>query len=180
MIKGKLTAQIGRLLSKKLEGRRLDVLFDHGRRETDPPENLGRIVSWFGEKYEPDALLAFLDIAIVQHSSEKVFWLIEIEESTDNPKVVLGDVLATLLGHRITFQGNRPLNVGPWTKLLVLCRSERLNQARIDFLKKSLNHLKSLISTSNASIGKIVIDTFADEFDLEGKLLRQIENALYE
>jgi len=181
MARGTLTAQMARILSRADECRGFDVLFDHGQKGTDPPDKLGKIVSWFGSEYKLSARLALLDIAVVLHGSRKVFALIEIEETTDKPKVLLGDVLATLLGDRITFQRKRNLEIGPWTTLIVFaCSSEGTHQTRIDLLEKQVNQLRSRLSTPNASIGRIVIDTFRDRLELQDRLKRQVAKALLE
>ena len=176
MAHGELAARMARKLSPKPEFRGYDVLFDHGDKEIDPPDKVGRIVSWFGSEYKRDARLAFLDIAVVSRDSGKVFALIEIEESTSKPKVLLGDVLATLLGDKITFQGKRDLKVGRWTKLIAIAHTNKT--AQIAFLRDQVNQLRPLLSTSNASIGQIVIDTFDNEPELETKLTQAVEHAL--
>jgi hypothetical protein len=47
------------------------------------------VVGHFGKEYKSGALLAFLDIAVVSQDTDKVIALIEIEETTDKPKVLL-------------------------------------------------------------------------------------------
>jgi len=120
-----------------------------------------------------------LDIAVVLRETGKALVLVEIEESTDTPKVLLGDVLATLLGDRITFREGRNLEVGEWTALIVLARSKGgSHQKRADFLENRIAQLKPFLSTPNASIGGIVVDLFKDERELESKLITQVERAL--
>ena len=109
-------------MAKKVAPQGYDVLFDHGQAGQDDPARLGRIASWFGEAYCAGARLALVDIAVVERGSDRAVALIEVEESAAPPKVLLGDVLATLLGERITFRGQRQLQVGEWTTLIVLAR----------------------------------------------------------
>jgi hypothetical protein len=180
MANGELTARIARRLSQKLELRGFDILFDHGDRQTDPPDKLGEIVSWFGHKLRLDARLALLDIAVVSRDSDKAFALIEIEESSATPKVLLGDVLATLLGDKVTFQHDRDLKVGQWTTLIVLTRADKRGskESLVAFLEDRLNRLRYALSTPNASIDRIVVATFGDESELEAKLTQAVKEAL--
>jgi len=176
---GILTARMANVLSQEFKAQGFDVLFDHGKKGADTTDKIGRIVSWFGTEYKRDTLLAFLDIAVVLCGSGKTFALIEIEETTAKPKVLLGDVLTTLIGGGIKFQGKRDLQVGQWTTLIVLAHSRtQSHQAQVNFLKKQTKHLKSVLSTPNASIGQIVIDTFRCESELENKLKQHIKNSL--
>ena len=179
MTLGELTASVAIFLSQELSPKGFDVLFDHAPKGTVPPETLGKIVSWFGREYNSNTRLGFLDIAVVSSHTQKALALVEIEETTDKPKVLLGDILATLLGSGIKFQGNRNLRIGPWTTLVVMARSRwPSHQARISFLLEQAEEIKSKLSTPNASIGQIVIDLFRDEKDLLDKLPRQIEKAV--
>lgn len=156
----------------------MDVLFDHGDPQKDPKEKLGRIVSWFGPEYRRDTRLAFLDIAVVRRSSNKSLALIEIEERKAPPKVIIADVLATLLGDHVSFQGGqRHLDIGAWTTLIVLAYAgvTGTRSAQLDLLNKRLNRIRGQLSTPNASIGNIVVDTFQNVAELEKKLLHEIE-----
>jgi hypothetical protein len=176
MTHGKLTSQVAVALAQELASMGFEVLFDHASRGTVPPQNLGKIGSWFGPEYQSFAQLGFLDIAVVSKKSEKAIVLVEIEETTDQPKVLLGDLFATLLGDGIKFQGKRDLLVGPWTTLILFGRSKlQSHQVRADFLSEQATLIKATLSTPNASIGQIVIDLFRDDSDLLDKLRRQIE-----
>jgi hypothetical protein len=124
-------------------------------------------------------VLAQLDIAVVAPTSDKVVALLEIEETTDKPKVLLGDVLAMLLGDAVKFQGKRDLQVGSWTTLVVLGRSRtQPHPTRIAFLREQANHLKAVLSTSNAAVGQIVIDHFHERLELERKVRQWIQYAV--
>jgi hypothetical protein len=182
MDRGELTARIAHCLSQKLEPRGFNVLFDHADKETDSTR-IGRIVSWIGPQYQSVSQLAFLDIAIVSRESDQAFALIEIEESTVKPKVILGDVLATLLGEQVTFQGKRSLKVGTWTTLIVFARGRTpQHQLRSVFLEGKLNEIRSLLfalhPSSNASVGRIVLGIFKDDTELGAKLEQQLEVVL--
>jgi len=176
---GALTAEVARNLTEYLEPHGFDVLYDHGEISDDSVSLVGRIASWFGTEYKSGALLAFLDIAIVSKDTGEVVALIEIEETTDKPKVLLGDVLATLLGDRITFQGKHDLKVGSWTTLLVFAKiGKKQHDIRFTFLEDKLNQLKSFLSTNNAIIDRIVIRTFENEGKLRTELLKFFDDEL--
>lgn len=170
MNNGELTAKIARVLTKKFEGR-ADILFDHGDKAVDGADKVGTISAWYGDTLNRDALLADLDIAVVLPQSNRVLLLIEVEESTANPKTILGDVFAALLGEHFTFQGKRTLDVGEWTTLVVLSHGNP-REDLVTFLADRLSRYKS------AHISEVVIDMFKGESDLETKLTCQVEDAL--
>ncbi len=174
MAHGILTTKIARALSPELESKGFDVLYGHGQLGTDSSDRLGKLKSWFGPKYVARAVLADLDIAIVMRHTDQLIVLVEVEETTSKPKVLLGDVLATLLGSHITFQGKRHFQVGEWTSLIVLARSTNpAYHSRIAFLEEQANQLKTILDTPNAKIGKVVIRGFQNEPELE-QMLRQL------
>jgi len=172
---GQLTAETALHLSQYLVNRGYDVLFDHGDSSN---ENVGRIVSWFGDELNREAQLSFLDIAVVEHNSQKVFVLVEIEETTDKPKTLLADVFGTLMGDHITFREKRKLRVGDWTILIVMGKSDVLHRERNSFLRRTANSIRPALGTANASIKEVVIETFPNESELERMLKEQIDCAL--
>jgi len=179
MSNGMLTAQVARLLQQELNEQGFDVLHDHGQKEIDSPDKLGKLRSWFGAALKSETVLADLDIAIVSHHDKKIYALIEIEETTNKPKVILGDVLATLIGKGIAFQGKLDLQVGEWTTLVVMVYDTRQSHLdRLAFLAEQTDILKRKLTTPNASIGRIIIDTFSDRVQLEYKLRRHISEAV--
>lgn len=176
---GEWTARIGRTLAEHLQQRNYEVLFDHGRSQFDPADKLGKIASWVGQPYSYEAILGHLDIAVVAPKTNRVIMLIEIEESTDNPKTLLGDVFATLLGEQLTFQGTRQLHVGEWTTLLVLAQSSRpTHQTRLAYLQLAALQLKAHSSAPNSRIGTVTLDSFTDEAELEAKVKRCVDSAI--
>jgi hypothetical protein len=167
---GELTTDLARYLAIVLEPNWFEILYDHGDTSQDTTGQIGRIVSWFGPEYKSEARLAFLDIAIVSKETGNAVALIEIEETTVKPKVIIGDVLATLLGDRITFKGERTLDVGPWTTLIVFVKGMGDSHGeRIWYLQEKMNLLKSSLGTPNATIDRIVIQTFQGEVELQSK-----------
>ena len=85
---GKMTSILGKALSEHYSLKGYDVLYDHGIKS----ENVGKIVSWFGGQYNRESELGQLDVAVLEKDSNKVIALIEIEETNDRPKTLLGDI----------------------------------------------------------------------------------------
>src|SRR3990172_5294661 len=113
---GELTPNAAERLSGYCDAKGYDVLYDHGPKKA----NVGTIVSWFGEQYNREAELSQVDIAVVEKSSHKAIALIEIEETSDSPKTILGDVFGVLLGEHIWFGGKQELSVDEHTTLIVI------------------------------------------------------------
>lgn len=178
MANGALTATMAHALARQYEPQGFVVLHDHRQPGADPTGKLGKPKSWFGEDLAAAAILADLDIVIAHQSTGRALALIEIEETTNKPKVLLGDVLATLLGDHISFQ-HTALHVGPWTSLIVLARSTHpTHQKRIEFLEERANHLKSALDTPNARVGKVVLRGFKDEPELAKTLTYLMETII--
>lgn len=179
MTSGIMTTNVARALLPEFKSQSLDLLYGHGQTGIDPIESLGKLRSWIGPKYAACAILADLDIAVVLGGTDKLIALIEIEETTSKPKVLLGDAMATLLGSQVTFQGKYPYSVGPWTTLIILaCSSSLSGQSKVAFLEKEVNQLKAKLTTPNASIRHIVMECFQNEADLERKLRVHIQDAV--
>ena len=157
----------------------MEVWYDHGHSAPGVPGAVGKLKAWFGPKYAQGGILADMDIAVVERDSGRARALIEIEETSSKPKLLLGDVLATLLGHAVMFQGKRSLLVGTYTTLIVLAKGGGSAQdQRLSYLQGQINQLKASLDTPNAAIGQVVLDLFQDEPDLNKKLREQIASAL--
>jgi hypothetical protein len=179
MAHGALTMQMARVFHQEFNGQGFDILHDHGERGIDSPLRLGKIRSWFGDTYRSGTILADLDMAVVSNDSDRVYALIEIEETTYKPKVILGDVIATLVGNGIKFQSRRDLQIGKWTTLIVMVHdASQSHLDRIPYLAKQSNYLRENLLTPNASMGRIIIDTFIDLTQLEEKLRQNIIAAI--
>jgi hypothetical protein len=185
MARGALTMQAARVLQPEFSQQGFDILHAHGEKGLDSPLLLGKIHAWFGEAYRPETILADLDMAVVSHAAlaahnqERAYALVVIEETGSKPKVILGDILATLLGKGIIFQGKRPLQVGRWTTLMVLARDvHQSGLEQLPYLAAQSKYLRENLLTPNASIGRVVIDTFMDDLQLEEKLRQNIAAAL--
>ena len=173
------TARVARGLGQALSDRDVDVLFDHGETGADLPECLGEIVSWYGADYGRDARLALLDIAVVWRDGDRAAALIEIEESSATPKVVLGDVLAALLGDQVSFRRERRLAVGEWTTLIVLvpARSDGKRRQVIE-LARRVETIRAGLRSGNAAIGRIRVGTYGEVGDLEQVVEGLVREAL--
>lgn len=185
MARGALTMQAARVLQQEFSPAGFDILHDHGEKGIDSPLLLGKIRAWFGDTYTSQTILADLDMAVVSHAAavshdqERVYALIEIEETTSRPKTILGDVLATLLGKGIRFQDVRDLQVGRWTTLIVLAHDKHASLLnRLPYLATQSKVLRENLLTPNATIGRIIIDTFVDYLQLEEKLRQNITDAI--
>ena len=171
---GELTARIAEKISADWENRGYDVLYDHGKKGNN---KVGKIVSWFGDEYKREAELSQIDIAIVMKDSGKIFALIEIEETTDTPKTFLGDVFGTLIGEHITFGGNQNLTVDENTILIILGQSNVPHQDRNKHIQDKVMKAKPKLSTANAVIGRVVVDSFADADELLALLPSVLDRA---
>lgn len=179
MADGVMTMRVARSLRQMSALQSCEILCGHGETTIDPPASLGKLKAWYGAHYANHAILADLDIAVVERATDRLIALIEIEETANKPKTLLGDALATLLASRITFQGKRHWDVGAWTALIILAKcTNPASHARIAYLDEQVRHLKAHLTTPNAAIGEVVMAGFEDEAELAEKLRTQIVRAL--
>jgi hypothetical protein len=153
--RGELTVKIG----KSLKFEDYDVFYDHDMSS----ENVGRIVSYFGDN-ERGSRLSYLDIAIVEKNSNKAIALVEIEETNDRPKTLIGDAFGVLMGEIVAFQ-DKPLKVGQWTTLIIVGFCKVSHERRNQHIRDKVEMAKSVLGTKNSAIGKVVIETFSDDSD---------------
>lgn len=154
---GQLTAEIG----KSLEFEHYEALYDHGASST----TVGKIVSYFGDKNERGTQLSYLDIAIVRKNTNQVIALIEIEETANRPKTIIGDIFAFLMGERIAFQG-KELEITNATTLIILGYSRMQHPKHNQYILERVEKAKSVLGTRNCEIGKIIIATYSDKTKL--------------
>jgi hypothetical protein len=91
--------------------------------------------------------------------------LVEIEETNDRPKTVLGDAFAILFGDGISFKGNT-IDVGEYTTLIILGHRFQDHSGRVAHFSRKINSMKSMLATNNAKIGEIKISTYSDGSNL--------------
>ena len=179
--RGPMTQRVARMLGKKFATQALDVVYHHRQKEIDPSGSFGKLLSYVDAEDGEKIYLAELDIALYSRNDHKLIALIEIEETSTNAKLQLGDAVVPLLGDYVAFREKRLL-VGPWTTMIVLSRispkSRQGRRNRIKFLEQHANHLRSYLTTPNAQIGQLVMDNFEDEVELGEKLTGHIESAV--
>jgi hypothetical protein len=171
---GQMTGKVAETLCGYYEAKGYDVFYDHDSSK----DNAGKIASWSGERYSRDAELGQLDVAIVPKGSDRALALIEIEATDDSPKALLGNLFGVLLGDHISFRGERQFSLGAHTTLILLGKSKVMHRKRNESLRAQGLQIKSSLSTGNAAIGNIVIDSFADERGLYTLLSSVLEQAL--
>ena len=169
---GELTEKIAENLS--FDG--FDVFYDHGNPVNN---NVGEIVSSLGLPYKREDELAQLDIAIVEKDSNKAIVLVEIEETSDRPKTLLGDLFGVLFGKHISFNGN-PLDVGGYTTLVVagISKSKEGHALRNDHIEEVANRVRSSVGTPNSKIGKLAIKVYKDQNEILKLLPKDLEEAV--
>ncbi len=172
--RGQLAVKVAETLSGYYEARGYDVFYDHDSTKA----NVGKITSWSGDRYSRDAELSQLDVAILPKGSDRALALIALEETSDSPKALLGDLFGVLLGDHISFRGERNFSVGEHTTLIILGKSKAMHRKRNENLREQGMQIKSGLSTRNAAIGNIVIDSFADERGLYTLLSSLLDRAL--
>ena len=146
---GQLTARIANQLQLKFKA--YNIYHDHGGAEG----GAGRITSYFGKK-ERAYLLSFIDIAIVERESNRLVALIEIEETEDKPKTLLGDAFCALMGEGVKYH-DTDLTVGAWTSLIVVGVSKLLHATRAEYIFEHLEAARAGLGTGNARVGHVVI-----------------------
>ena len=169
---GEVTAAIAEDLAKELGPKGYDVFHDHG----PITQNLRRILSWFGPKASRENRLSMPDIAVVEQRTGSVRVLVELEETKDQPKTLLGDAFGLLMGEHVACRREPDLQIGSWTTLIVMGKGK--HEKRDAFLTKHVNACRSTLETPNAKIGNVVLSSFGAAEDLERELRAAIYFAL--
>ena len=188
MLQGAWTAEAARWISNEFDAEGFDVLCAHRDKRTGKGGasrvKTGRIISWVGLDLEPWSQLAWPDIAVVDRDTKKVILLSEIEEDKPQPKLVIGDTLANLLGDHLTFASDRKekLMIGSWTTFSFLAKStgKGSGDKQLRMLQQKLNEARTNLSTANAAVKEVIIDTYQSETELQEKLMNQTKTALKE
>lgn len=175
------TVPTAQYLLQELAGKPLWVIFDHGSTEES-----SQIISWFGPAYVPPLRpkqLAQLDIAVIHRETNQAITLIEIEDSSNNPKTLMSDLLALLLGSGITVKGGQAIYLGSWTTFIVLAKVEEKQtqseyRERIQFLNRQISHIHKVLQTPNAAVGQIMLDTFISQTDLNQKVSNYVNRGI--
>lgn len=136
---GELTAYLGRKLAQKYpRGGRIFALDDHGK--TDNPAVGAIRLNLRGFPFDNRSVLADIDIMIAE--GNKAIILIEIEETTANPKQVIGDVFAPFFAEHVRFKSTEEYKIKETCLIIGLLtapsgstaiKTERLSKAIKEF-----------------------------------------------
>ena len=170
---GQLTSDTARSITGELNDLGYDVYYDHGQ----AAEFVGKIVVSLDEELTKKKAISQLDIAVIERETNKAIALIEIEETTNNPKTLIGDLVAVLMGNAVYCPGKKKVDVGEWTSLIVIGKGSG-HEEKNRYILDMANLARSALGTSNCRIGKLVIETFMGKEDLGEVLLKQIEAAI--
>jgi len=110
-------------------------------------------------------------------STGRALALIEIEETNDNPKKVIGDVFGVLLGDKVTFKGT-DFHVGPWTTLIVLGKGPVGRRERNGLITGAAQTAQAGMQSRNHAVGEIVVESIADMAELPARLRELVEVVL--
>jgi hypothetical protein len=171
-----ITTAIGSELSKSDELAKLgySVIFDHGK-EGDKKADV--TTAWIGNGAEKDNRLSKIDIAIFEKHVDKPVLLIEIEESGDSPKKIIGAVMATLLADGISSTIQPNLQIGAWTTLVVLGKGEGENhEKRIRSIEDRIRQLASSEGFNKMKIGTIKLALFQTQDDLKNIIIDMLKS----
>ena len=171
---GKATSAAAQLITGKLNDRGYDVYYDHG---DAGGEFVGKIAVSINKDLGRVKEISQMDIAVINRKSNKVIALVEIEETTDNPKKLIGDIFAVLMGSSIHLPKEKIAKVGKWTTLIILGKGEG-HKTRNERILKLADRAKSALGTVNSKIVKIVIESIGEKDNLEELLMKKVDEAI--
>jgi hypothetical protein len=174
---GRLTSETAQAITIEMNKRGFDVYYDHG----DPSNPfVGTIPVSTEEELTSKNQISQLDIVVVERdiNKNKAIALIEIEETTDTPKTLIGDIFTTLMGDSVHLPGRRnKAKVGNWTTLIIIGKDAG-HEDRNDRICNLANKAKSALGTGNSKIGNIVIEAFSENKLLKDVLMEKIDKAI--
>ncbi|MGA2505498.1 MAG: hypothetical protein ABSG01_15560 [Anaerolineales bacterium] len=138
---------------------------------------MGKIAVSIEEKLSRENELSQMDIAIIKREPKKLIALVEIEETTNNPKKLIGDIFAVLMGDFIHLPGGTQVVMGDKTTLIILGKGED-HKIRNERLLKLADRAKSALGTVNSKIVKIVIESIGEKNNLEELLMKKVDEAI--
>jgi hypothetical protein len=161
---GEITGAVGSQLTSDLWAQGYGVMYDHG---TGGGENVGVTSAWIGDEKKKDNRLAEIDVVIYARKERNAVLLVEIEESGDNPKKIIGAALATLLADNIASSGKENFPIGDWTTLLIAARGEgEAHIARTKEIESRISQLAGAPGVNKMGIGKTRLALFQNQDDL--------------
>jgi hypothetical protein len=172
---GEITAALGKELNNSNELARLGyaVIYDHRNGGAD---DVGVTAAWAGDEKKRDNRLAEIDIVVYAMQGHKAKLLIEIEESGDNPKKIIGAAMATLFGEKISSSGQENLQIGKWTTLLVLAKGEGdAHIERTRLIEERINDLLHAEGINKMKIGSVKLVLFQHEDDLKPMIINLLK-----
>jgi hypothetical protein len=173
---GEMTAALGAALSNNTELLTLgySVLYDHGKGVSN---DVGVTSAWVGGEKKRDNRLAEIDIVVYDPESNKAILLVEIEESGDNPKKILGDAMAVLFGEKISMSGGDEFRTGGFTTLLILARGEGdAHIERTRLIEERINTLFRTEGMITMKIGAVKLVLFRHEDDLKPMIIDMLRS----
>ena len=191
---GQSTSNVANNIKRKLNEEGYDVYSDHG----EAGEFIGTIAVSYEEKTEGklgrEEEISQLDIAVVEEKPtmegnlRKAIALIEIEETTDNPKKLIGDIFTVFMGKSIFLPGKKreKVDVNSWTTLIIIgkepSRKDQLvaHKDRNIYIQDKAKNAMSALETANAKIGNIIVESISINGGLDEKLDAILEEKLME
>jgi hypothetical protein len=172
---GPLTSAAAKSITEEMNKRGFDVYYDHG----DPSNPfVGTIPVSTEKELSSKNQISQLDIAVMEMNTHRAIALIEIEETTDTPKTLIGDIFTTLMGDSVHLPGRKKIpEVGEWTTLIIIGNGAG-HDHRIEQIENIVNNAKSAMGTGNSQIGNVVIATLSDSKTLTDVLMKKIEEAI--
>ena len=168
---GETTIAIGDELNRSNDLAKLGytVIYDHGR---GGDKNVSVTSAWLGDRAEMDNRLSEIDVAIIERKTNKAILLMEIEESGDNPKKIIGAAMATLLADGISSTIQPNLLIGDWTTLAILAKGEGENhEKRIQSIEARINKLACGEGFNMLKIGTIKLALFQTQDDMKNTIM---------
>ena len=176
---GQLTSNVAKYIKDKLNAEGYDVYSDHG----EAGEFIGTIAVSINDTLRQKEEISQLDIAVVEENPKgeeklrRAIALIEIEETTDNPKKLIGDIFTLLMGKSIYLPGGEEVVAGEWTTLIIIAKDVD-HEHRNKEIQNMANDARFAFGTANLKIGNIIIDSFSVDKRLENVLMNNIEKAI--
>jgi hypothetical protein len=165
---GEMTAGLGFQLQNEPALQGYTIFYDHG----DPSQNnnVGAITAFFDELHR-DTKLSEIDVAIIDKEG-KVILLIEIEEKDDNPKKLIGDAMATLLGNGIDFK-ERQFSIGERATLLILAKKTgEGHEKRIQEIENGINQIITDGKLNKIKINGVRLSLFEKQDELKSMVMK--------
>lgn len=151
MKQGRRTREIAEQLQERLSAdpdrfAGVKVYYDHG---DSRKAQVCQPTSYMGRRYGADASLSGIDIVLVK--GNRVFLVVEVEESEVRPKTVLGDVFGAILADRVRIN-NRPYFLDDAVVIVAVAVSGRGRRAE-KYARLERHLAKYLRALNRSSIG---------------------------